>query len=156
MTKSQVIVCGDGDSAATIQYLHGRGVLRLTSGREGETRELSLTQFCEELGIGREALRPTTYYLFACRKGAPSGGYRDLVATFDCPVDARREFVAWRRNPDCTWAEVISVSDGKIAALCWFGVDRVDRPLPPRTAPVTPARPRRWRRARSAQPSSRA
>lgn len=154
MTKSQGIVYGRGDSAARIQYVESRGVLRLTSGPEGSARELSLTEFCEELGIGREAFRPVTYYLFAGTGRAPHGGYRDLVATFDCPVDARREFVAWRRKPDCKWAEVVSVSDGGIAALCWFGVDRADRPLPPRAAARAAERPRRWIGRRFAQSSS--
>jgi hypothetical protein len=156
MTQPKAIMCGDGENATRIQYVHGRDALRLTSA-DGAGRELSLTVFCDELGIGRDALAPATYFLFAGTKGAPGGGCRDLVGTYASPNEARRDFVAWRRKAACSWAEVINVSNGRITALCWFGVNRVDRVLAtPAVVLTTPERPRRWRRARAAQASSRA
>ena len=157
MTNAKAIVCGAGEGATRIEYLQERGVLRLSGGPVDQGRELSLSAFCEELGIGPAALTPATYFLFAGTKGAPGGGYRDLVGTYSCPTEARREFVTWRRNAACTWAEVVSVSEGRIAALCWFGVDRVDRTLAPRAAVDDPGRRRRrWLRAASGQASSNA
>ena len=103
--------------------------------------------------------RPT-YFLFAGTSRAPAGGYRDLVATYQCPTEARRDFVSWRRDPAYQWAELVSFCDGRIAAVCWFGVDRVDRTLARRATVVgvttVPARRRRWSRTRPPQAPSRA
>lgn len=151
MTRPRTIVCGSGDTATSISYLQSRHVLQLRTGSTGEGRELSLDAFCDELGIQREALTPPRYLLFAGSGRGPAGGYRDLVATYNCPKEARQEFTAWRRDAGCQWAELVSFCEGRIVALCWFGVDRVDRTLPARSTAAVPLRRRPWRRRGTAQ-----
>ena len=158
VTKPRSIACGDGETAARVEYVKSRGVLRLTSGAASEHRELTVRDFCEELGIDAQPVTVPTYLLFAGTDVQPAGGCRDLVATYLCPDEARREFTAWRRDSECVWAELICLAGGRTATVCWFGVERADR-APNHRPPLTaPSRRRRWRPARRRRPqvSSRA
>lgn len=157
MTKPRSIACGDGETAARVEYLKSRGVLRLTNGASSGNRELTVRAFCEELGIDAELGTGATYLLFAGTNLPPAGGCRDLVATYLCPDEARREFAAWRRDSQCVWAELIRLAAGRTATVCWFGVERADRA--PYGRPSLNASQRRgWRPAhrRRRQVSSRA
>ena len=157
MTKPRSIACGDGETAGRVEYLKGRGVLRLSSGASSGDRELTVRAFCDELGIDTPPVTVPSYLLFAGTHLPPAGGCRDLVATYQCPEEARREFAAWRRDPQCVWAELIRLAAGRPATVCWFGVDRPDRTPYERPSLTPPSRRRRWRPARrQPQLSSRA
>ena len=158
MSKPRSIACGNGETAGRVEYLKSRGVLRLTSGASSGNRELTVRAFCDELGIDAHAVTVPTYLLFAGTDLPPAGGCRDLVATYLCPEEARREFAAWRRDSQCVWAELIRLAAGRTATVCWFGVERADRSPHERPSLTAPSRRRGWRPARRRRPqvSSRA
>lgn len=158
MTKPRSIAWGDGATAARVEYVKSRGVVRLTTGAGSGHRELTLPSFCDELGIRPEAVTAPTYLLFAGKGASPAGGCRDLVATYLCPNEARRDFTDRRHDASFRWAELICLVAGRTSVVCWFGVDRADQVPGRRATPSAPVSPRRWmpyRRIRT-QPSPRA
>ena len=144
MTKPRSIEWGDG----RIEYLKNRLVLRLTSDARSGDRELTVQAFCEELGIDPQPVTVPIYLLFAGTALPPAGGCRDLVATYLCLEEARREFAALRRETQCVWAELISLAAGRTSTVCWFGVERADGRRYERRSLAARSRRRRWMPAR--------
>lgn len=109
-----------------IEYVKGRGVLRLTAdGGEGRAVEVPLGSLVEQLQIDRRHLAPQPrVLLFAGRHDRPRRGAGELVGWFESEADGRAAFqeVRGTTSDEEGWAELVALDGGgRRTVLAWFG-----------------------------------
>ena len=129
MGRRNDIVVASASMQVRIEYLKGRGVLRLTA-RGGDAPplgsvEVPFAALADQLQIEPAgAAGPPRLLLFAGLHDRPRGGAADLIGCFESEVEGRAAFRRLReeRSDDEGWAELVSLGDnGRRTVLAWFG-----------------------------------
>lgn len=122
MAGPKQILIGNEEAGVRVQYVESGRRLRLSGWHAGgapiEPMELSIEEFCSQLGITHLGAEPP-HLIFAGRSHD-----RDMVAAFDTETQARDAFRRMRlqSDPGYEWAELVTLTRGlRFRVICWFG-----------------------------------
>lgn len=123
MTKAARCELVQGATRIIFEYVRARGVLRLTGNpntvMQWGPMEMSFAELVRLLQIDVTPLVPEQpFMVFGGALGL--GGSKDFIGAFSTEREAREHFVALRQGP-ALWAEVVTLSKGKLRQVCWFG-----------------------------------
>ncbi len=137
MARAASVELTQGSCSVVIEYVRARGVLRLTGNAGSRVGwgpiEVTFVDLVGRLRVDLSVLVPEQpFLLFAGDRTL--GGSKDFVGAFSSEVAARSQFLELRKGTT-SWAEVVTLSQGKLRQVCWFG-----------SPDEAPLRQRRWRR----------
>jgi hypothetical protein len=135
MGRSPSITVGDAREGVRVEHVKSRGLVRLTRWSTRSAQDdavgMEVHDFCARLGITTDVLGTSSRYLLVGDPARP--GARHTVALFTDEMDARTEFIRFRRSEagPGAWAEVTELTDnGDVRRICWFGLESTDHPSP--------------------------